>query len=183
MTPFKLGAKLKFENVLIETIPLTGHSRGHSGFLISNDIILHISCLGFDKPDPNSDGFGPWYGFNECSISQYLKDIDLVENLFLNKAKYLTSSHSYIIKHPDITPFIYMREKIKENQNKVDRALMFLKTRKHNEINMEELLDMDIFFPKKKLNGFIKDLYRYWESKIIFKHLERSIFFKAKLAS
>ena len=180
VTPFKLGGKLKFENVLIETIPLTGHSRGHSGFLISNDKILHISCLGFDKPDPNSDGFGPWYGFNECSISQYLKDIDLVENLFLNKAKYLTSSHSYIIKHPDTTPFIYMREKIKENQTKVDRALMFLKTRKDNEINMEELLDMDIFFPKKKLNGFIKDLYRYWESKIIFKHLRRSIFFNTK---
>ena len=177
--PFELGSKLKFENFNIETIPLTGHSRGHCGFLLPDDRILHISCLGFDKRDPNSDGFGPWYGFNECSITQYLKDIKLVETIFLKKAKYLTSSHAYIIKHPDTSPFIYMREKIRENQNKVDHALSSLEIHKESEINIDEILDLDIFFPKKKLNGFILDLYRYWESKIIIKHLERTKYFNS----
>jgi len=172
--PFGLGASLKFEKLNIETIPLTGHSKGHSGFFLSDEKLIHISCLGFDKPDPEFDGFGPWYGFNECSITQYLKDIDLTEKMFLKRAEYLTSSHAYIVKHPDTTPFIYMREKIKENQFKVDRALSFLKIGKKSEINMDELLELDIFFPKKKLKGFILDLYRFWESKIITKHLERS---------
>ncbi|MEJ2293997.1 MAG: MBL fold metallo-hydrolase [Candidatus Lokiarchaeota archaeon] len=171
---FSPGLSFKFENVVIETIPLVGHSKSHCGFFIPNEKILHISCLGFDKPNPRSDGFGPWYGFKECSISQYIKDIDLVEKLFLKRANYLTSSHSYVIKQPDTTPFSYMRNKIKQNQEKVDQAIKSLKITNQDEININELLELDLFFPKKKLKGFILDLYRYWESIIIVKHLERS---------
>ena len=86
--------------------------------------MLHISCLGFDKPKPKIDGFGPWYGFRNTSIQQYLEDITLAESLYLKDAEYLTSSHSYIVKSPDTHPFEYMRVKIKENQQKVDNILI-----------------------------------------------------------
>ena len=177
---FNPGLSLKFESVVIETIPLVGHSKSHCGFFLPNNKILHISCLGFDKPNPRSDGFGPWYGFNECSISQYIKDIDLAENLFLKSADYLTSSHSYVIKRPNITPFTYMRNKIKQNQEKVDRTIKSLKITNQSEININKFLELDLFFPKKKLKGFILDLYRYWESIIIIKHLQRSELIKVK---
>ena len=178
--PFKLGASLKFENITIEIIPLTGHSKGHSGFFLPDQKVIHISCLGFDKSSPNSDGFGPWYGFNECSITQYLNDINRAQTIFLQRADFLTSSHAYIIQHPDTTPFSYMRKKIKENQAKVDQALSSLKINNNTEMMVDKLLNLDLFFPKKKLKGFMADLYRYWESKIIKKHLERSHFFHTK---
>ena len=178
VNPFKPGVNLHFENLTVETISFSGHSRGHIGLLLPHEKILHISCLGFDIPHLGKDGFGPWYGFKECSITKYLEDINLAEKIFLQRAEFLTSSHSYIIKHPDTTPFAYMRNKIKDNQTKVDQALSTLKIRSKEEINMEELLNLDIFFPKSKLQGFIVDLYRFWESYIIDKHLKRSKYFQ-----
>ncbi len=172
--PFNPGDILEFEDFVIETILLLGHSKAHVGFLLPSERVMHISCLGFDQRKPGEDGFGPWYGFAECFISQYLKDIDLTESIFLERADFLTSSHSYIVKSPDITAFTYMREKIASNQTIVDQAIMFLKPSNKSEITINDLLELDIFFPKKKMKGFMLEIYRYWESGIISKHIERS---------
>jgi len=175
VSSFKPGDSLNFEGVKIETIPFTGHSKGHIGFFIPQEKIIHISCLGFDQIEPGVDGFGPWYGFQECSIEQYMKDIDLAESLFLERADFLTSSHSYIVKNPDTTPFTYMREKITKNQIVIDQAIESLKTDGKSESNIENFLELDLFFPKKKMKGFLMEIYRFWESGIIKKHIDRSI--------
>ncbi|MFX1556950.1 MAG: MBL fold metallo-hydrolase [Promethearchaeota archaeon] len=172
--PFNPGDSLEFENVKIKTISFKGHSKGHVGLIIPQEKILHISCLGFDQIEPGIEGFGPWYGFKECSIEQYLKDIDLAETIFLERADYLTSSHSYIIKHPDTTPFKYMREKIEKNQNVIDQAIKSIKVNDESQSTIETLLEFDLFFPKKKMKDFLKKIYRFWESGIIRKHIERS---------
>ena len=174
VSPFNPGDILEFENSIIETIPFLGHSKAHIGLFLPKERIIHISCLGFDQRNPGEDGFGPWYGFVECSIDQYLKDIDLAESIFLEKTDFLTSSHSYIVKSPDITPFTYMREKIASNQTIVDQAIMSLKPSNKSEITIDDLLELDIFFPKKKMKGFLLEIYNYWESGIISKHIERS---------
>jgi glyoxylase-like metal-dependent hydrolase (beta-lactamase superfamily II) len=164
--PFLPGDVLKFEDFVIETISFSGHSKGHVGLFLPSDKIIHISCLGFDLSKPRSDGFGPWYGFSECSIEQYLEDIEKAKSIFLNHSKYLTSSHSYIVEHPDVTPFSYMRKKIEINQMKVDKAL------KDYEIeSLDELLDLDLFFPKRKMEGFLFEIYKFWELGIIKKHI------------
>jgi len=170
---FEPGATLIFEQFKVETIPFTGHSKSHIGFLLKKEKILHVSCLGFDQPKPGANGFGPWYGFKECSISQYLKDIDMAEMIYRN-LEYLTSSHSYIAKNPDIRPFEYMRKKIKDNQKKVDIGLMNTKSTPNFEEKVKKLLKLDIFFPKKKMRGFLRDIYTHWESWIITKHLQQS---------
>ncbi len=170
---FKPGAVLTFENLEIETLPFPGHSRAHLGFLLPKEKIIHISCLGFDKPNPEKEGFGPWYGFRECSIPQNLKDIDYAESFFLNYAETLTSSHSYVVKLPDITPFKYMRQKIQSNHKRVCDAIDKLKiSSEDEEIPIQPLLDMDLFFPKKKMKGFLLNIYALWEYWIIKKHLE-----------
>lgn len=175
VTSFRPGETLKFEDFKINTISFSGHSNGHTGFFLSDDKVFHVSCLGFDKPSPQIEGFGPWYGFKQCSITQYIEDINNAERIFLNNSKYLTSSHSYIVKYPDNSPFDYMREKIRINQEKVDKAL-----REENLLNksenraVDELLKMDLFFPKKKLKGFVLDIYRFWESWIIRKHIQQN---------
>jgi len=172
---FKPGETLRFGNFIVNTISFPGHSEAHIGFLLPKEKIIHISCLGFDKPKPEIDGFGPWYGFRYASIIQYLEDINLAESIFLNNAKYLTSSHSYIIKHPDTYPFEYMRNKIHTNQKKVDFALKKLCSLKITEDEaVKHLLKMDIFFPKKKLKDFLLEIYSLWESWIIRKHIKRS---------
>lgn len=171
---FEPGDKLKFEEFEFETIPLTGHSISHVGFYIPTEQILHVSCMGFDQPKPGSDGFGPWYGFKQCSISQYLEDIKKSEIMFLKGAKFLTSSHAYIVKNPDITPFDYMRVKISDNQQKVDKALMNIKTTQNFEEKIQLLLKKDIFFPKRKMKKFLRKIYSVWEYWLLVKHVQRS---------
>lgn len=178
VSSFKPGDSLEFEDLIINTIPFLGHSKAHIGFFLAKEKIIHISCLGFDQPKPGVDGFGPWYGFDECSIERYLKDIDLAEAVFLEHAEILTSSHSYIVKNPDTVPFIYMRKKIQKNQSIVDKALLSLKISNKSEVNINDFLKLDLFFPKKKMKGFLLDIYNYWESRIISKHIERSKYLK-----
>ena len=170
---YEPGNTLKFEQVEVETIPFIGHSKSHVGFLLPEEKILHVSCLGFDKPKPDANGFGPWYGFRECSISQYLKDIDKAEMIY-RTLEYLTSSHSYIAKNPDMSPFDYMRKKIKKNQQKVDIGLMNIKSTPNFEEKVKKLLTLDLFFPKKKMRGFLREIYTHWESWIITKHIQQS---------
>ena len=172
--PFKPGHIFEFEDLIIETIPLLSHSKAHIGFLIPEERLFHISCLGFDKKRPEKDGFGPWYGFKECSIEQYLIDIKQAELIFLERANFLTSSHSYIIKSPDKTPFIYMRGKIAKNQELVDEAIMSHNLTNKSIDTINYLLNLDIFFPKRKMEGFLLEIYNFWESGIIRKHVERS---------
>ncbi|MHA1273367.1 MAG: MBL fold metallo-hydrolase [Promethearchaeota archaeon] len=177
--PFKPGDILKFENLQIETLPFSGHSRDHVGFLIPEERLIHLSCLGFDKPSPEKDGFGPWYGFRQCSIEQYLLDISFAEEKYKNWADYLTSSHAYIVKKPDFSPFSYMRNKIEQNQARVDDALKKIEFKENRSI-IKQLLDLDLFFPKKKLKGFIFKIYSFWEYWIIKHHLNRSKIIKEK---
>ena len=174
VVPFKPGDVLKFEDLIINTIPFTGHSKSHVGFLLPSEKILHVSCLGFDQPRPGVNGFGPWYGFEHCSISKYFHDIDHAESLFLKKADYLTSSHAYIVKKPDITPFEYMRNKLNKNQQIVDQGLKTLDFHMELKEKVNELLKRDLFFPKVKMKRFLFDIYSFWESWIIRHHIEQN---------
>ncbi|MHA2036835.1 MAG: MBL fold metallo-hydrolase [Promethearchaeota archaeon] len=175
---FSPGETLKFEDFSIDTISLPGHSKAHIGFLLPKEKVFHISCLGFDKPNPEKEGFGPWYGFRDSSISQYLEDIDKSEDIFLQKARFLTSSHSYIVENPDLSPFEYMRNKIRNNQEKVDEAIIGCNcTQNTEDSTLKHLLEMDLFFPKSKLKDVVYDIYRFWESWIIRKHIQRSRMF------
>jgi hypothetical protein len=174
VTPFQPGDTLQIENFTLRTIPFSGHSRAHVGFLLPTERILHISCMGFDQPAPGKDGFGPWYGFENCDIVTYLEDIDGAQSIFGEEADFLTSSHAYIAQKGDTAPFDYMRGKIAVNQQKVDRAAARVGAAGDREEMVTRLLSMDLFFPKSKMNGWLLDLYAFWESWIIRHHLERS---------
>jgi hypothetical protein len=172
---FQPGDTLKFGKFNIETIPFNGHSVGHIGFFFPIINLFHISCLGFDILNPNTDGFGPWYGFEECNLPQFKKDIDIAEKIFLEKGNILTSSHSYIVTEKTRFPFEYMRKKIEGNHKKIKKIIQespfSLKEVSIQKI-MEYLLSIDLFFPKKKMNTMEKAVYTLWEYWIIKKHLD-----------
>jgi glyoxylase-like metal-dependent hydrolase (beta-lactamase superfamily II) len=171
---FDPGDALIFENFTLVTISFKGHSKSHVGFLFPDERILHLSCLGFDQRGPGMDGFGPWYGFRESSIVQYLKDIDHAESLYREKADILTSAHAHIVRDPDTDVFNYMRKKIHSRQKTVDQALQALSPQLGIEDKVSKLLEIDLFFPKHRIIGFLKDIYTFWESWIIRHHVERS---------
>ncbi len=171
---FEPGMTLRFEDLVCETIQFKGHSQAHIGFLLPSEKVFHISCLGFDQASPGKDGFGPWYGFKQCSIEQYLEDITLAESIFLNRAKYLTSSHGYILNNQNTGPFEYMREKIRKNQELVDRGLETINPDLDHEEKIQKLLEMDLIFPKRKMNSFLFELYSFWEMGFIEKHVQQS---------
>ncbi|MFW9951189.1 MAG: hypothetical protein ACFFKA_13805, partial [Candidatus Thorarchaeota archaeon] len=108
------------------------------------------------------------------SIEQYIRDINVVEEIFLDQTKFLTSSHSNIVKNPDTSPFRYMRDKIIKNQRVVDEAIKRLNLKVWSNDALKELLKLDLFFPKRKMKDFMKEIYFFWESGIIKKHFERS---------
>ncbi|MCJ7771962.1 MAG: MBL fold metallo-hydrolase [Desulfobacterales bacterium] len=171
---FQPGDTLTFENFYLETIPFTGHSKSHVGFLLPTERILHLSCLGFDQPSPGMEGFGPWYGFKESSIDQYLKDIDHAEFIFREKAQILTSAHAHVVRQSNTTIFDYMRQKISDRQQIIDHVLQTLDPRLELEDKVSKLLELDLFFPKNKIKGFLKDIYSLWESWIIRHHIQRN---------
>jgi glyoxylase-like metal-dependent hydrolase (beta-lactamase superfamily II) len=171
---FRPGDQLQFDNFAVNTMGLSGHSVSHVGFFLPSEKLLHVSCIGFDMPAPGKDGFGPWYGFKQCSISTYLNDIDYAESIYLENADFLTSSHAYVAKNPDTSPFDYMRSKISRNQIKVDQALRTMAPHIEVEEKVKRLLEMDLFFPKYKIKGFLFDIYTFWESWMIKHHMRRS---------
>ncbi len=174
VTPYRPGNIFKFNNLLVGTIPLKGHSKGHVGLLLMNERVFHISCLGFDVVEKGKDGFGPWYGFRECSLKQYQKDIDFAKMIFMDRAKILTSSHSLVVEHPDDFPFTYMNKKIDQNQQKIDAALGSIRdVPGSDERKIMELLKMDILFPKQKMTGFLQELYTLWEYWMLRHHLKK----------
>ncbi|MHA1767511.1 MAG: MBL fold metallo-hydrolase [Promethearchaeota archaeon] len=175
---FQPGLDLKFDCFQIQTIPLEGHSLGHVGLFFPNEKILHISCLGFDKQFPEDDQFGPWYGFEECSLELYEKDIDTAEKIFLNSADILTSSHSYVVRKKNKEPFNYMRKKIMKNRNKIEEAIKeYYKNGIKSDL-VEYLLSLDLIYPKHKMDDPLSSIFRFWESWMIRNHLKYKIFSK-----
>ncbi|MHA1674125.1 MAG: MBL fold metallo-hydrolase [Promethearchaeota archaeon] len=172
----------------IMSIPLYGHSIGHTGYLFPDLAIVHISCLGYDLRHPynldNTDypknlGFGPWYGFPDCSLSQYWADISKIEEKFeeFNQEDQLipilTSSHAHVIRGNATKVFDYMRQKIMKLHEKIRtllRDLNLLDLQDEEKI-LEILLKKDIIFPKRKMQGWLQELYTFWEYWLLKLHL------------
>ena len=169
---FQPGDVLIFDKLNIQTIPFEGHSLGHIGFLFPEEKLFHISCLGFDLQKPGDDQFGPWYGFEECSIELYKKDIDNAEKIFLNSSNILTSSHSYVIRKKNSEPFDYIHRKIMKNQKKIMNAVHDYNEEDNNEDLIEYLLSLDLIYPKSKMKDPLRSIFRFWESWMIKNHLK-----------
>ena len=169
---FQAGDILTFDKLEIQTIPLEGHSRGMVGLFFPIEKLIHISCLGFDLQKPGGDQFGPWYGFEECSLKLYYENIDTVEKIFLNSSDILTSSHSYVVREKNCEPFDYMRRKIMQNQKNILNAVQDYNEKGLNGDLIDYLLSLDLIYPKNKMKEQLRSTFRFWESWIIKNHLK-----------
>ena len=87
-------------------------------------------------------------------------------------ARFIGKGYLDKIKHSKI---LRIKNKIEENQEKVDNALNSLNPEAESlEEAVNKILEMDVFFPKRKMKGYILEIYKYWEGNIILKHIQRS---------
>ena len=174
---FKPGDRLKIENLEMETMLYKGHSRASVGVLLEKEKILHIGNLGFDRSSPGADGTGPFYGYRQCSLNRYYRDIDNARSVYTDRANFMTASHGYLVEKPDMSPFDYMEEKIRQNQQKVDSAFKRIDPLPHSkEETFIELLKLDLFYPKKKAYSFMVDIYTLWDYWMIRHHMADVLF-------
>jgi glyoxylase-like metal-dependent hydrolase (beta-lactamase superfamily II) len=74
--------------VTVESIRTPGHSPSHSAFYIPSEKLLFTGDIGLGP-------FGPWYGWRDCNIYQFVESILRLKSL---GAKTLLTSHDGIIK-------------------------------------------------------------------------------------
>jgi len=151
----------------IQTLPLFGHGQGHTGFFFPRREILHMSCLGYDLRSPDDKGFGPWYGFPDCSLPEYWKNIADMEQKFLIECQdpILTTSHATVLTEKTAFPFTYMREKIISTHQKIRDISKTHGLETTNEVEwVKAMIPHDPLFPKKKMRPWLKDIYGLWET-------------------
>jgi glyoxylase-like metal-dependent hydrolase (beta-lactamase superfamily II) len=146
---FKPGTDFKFGGITLKTIHLPGHSPAHIAVIIENSErkqrkILFASDMGLDD-------FGPWFGFKYNSIKAIKKDVEKIENIYLNDDYILTSGHGSIFfeKQPEI--FKEIPKKIEEKENKFLKMLD-----PQNAKGIEDLAMKGLIYSPRSLENFSK---------------------------
>lgn len=167
---------------------------------IFHNSCLGLDHLKVNKDGTIKDGFGPWYGFKHTNIADYIEDINKSEVIFKD-CQILTSSHGIIFtnkKNPiEIvqgerlfikkltprekieSPSEYMKRKIHEKEQCIKNSLDKIGINKNNVqavLNstelMGKLLDMDLYFSKKRIPPRQLPAYKFWERYLIINQLK-----------
>ncbi|MFX0101707.1 MAG: MBL fold metallo-hydrolase [Candidatus Hodarchaeota archaeon] len=146
--PFTPGDVFEFENVVITTIALPGHSPGHVGFEIirkynqgkSREDVLFVSDIGIET-------FGPWYGFKNCNLHEYRRSVDLIETIYNNYDYILLSSHGPPIREKDRNLFPHVRKKLDWAKDKVKLLLESGKT------EYKQFIYKGVYYPVSLMDG------------------------------
>ncbi len=164
--PFAPGQKFEFGDIIINTIHLPGHSPGHVGFIIVDNIhgekFLHVSDLGLDL-------FGPWYGFlTVCSLPDYFKSISFIRNL-KKDYRVLLSSHTNAITQNFDACYNHITNKILQREN----MIMNILKSSPGGLTLDQLSSTDLIFPMSKLKPLEIPLYQFWQKNFVQHHLQR----------
>lgn len=87
--PLAPGDVLDLGATRIQVIDARGHSPGHQAYWIEEDGILFCVDIGVD-------GFGPWYGWKDADLEQYVRSIWRLVEL---DARLLVTSHGGLIRN------------------------------------------------------------------------------------
>lgn len=160
------GMEIAAGSVVIRSVPLPGHSPGHTGFQIIDEgkTLLFTTDTGLEK-------LGAWYGFRYCSISRYRESVNHLLNLY-KEGDILMGSHSD--PHYNYNPGLLYEiiEKINISERRILKEL-----NENNPVTIEDLSRKGIYYKKEtidKMEGVRKKLYLFWEHCSIENLLEES---------
>ncbi len=166
VTAFAPDTVFTEDEIRLQSIPLPGHSPGHTGYLITSPTepdILFVADIGLDN-------FGAWYGFAYCDLADYRTSIRKLQKLYDPQKQILVSSHNlpHFPDHPGnfdpiLTGMIATEEKILQALNKTGGQ------------TVTDLTFTGLYYPLqalKRMRGGLRKLYSFWEFYCIQNHLK-----------
>ncbi|MBD3187350.1 MBL fold metallo-hydrolase [Candidatus Bathyarchaeota archaeon] len=149
------GTAWNVGGIKVEMIGLPGHSPGHPGFTITNGDNEKIVCpvdLGFDH-------FGPWFGFPNASLPEYLESMARISRE-IDNAVAILPSHEPVIKDGYENLCNEMTRKL-EGRIAAVQALMdaFPKG-----FTAKDGVEREVIYRKEKLLQPILPLFLFWET-------------------
>jgi glyoxylase-like metal-dependent hydrolase (beta-lactamase superfamily II) len=163
------GDEFELGKTSVRVIHTSGHSAGHSCFLIQ-DGDFKIVYLG----DIDLTSFGPWYGCLDCDVEEFAKSIvRLVKIVDDEEVELAVSSHKGVIsgKEGIMGGLRSYLEKIQERENRIMELLS-------SEQTSDSLVGKGIVYRKLPEP---QDIFRHFERTMVEKHLE-SLVKKGKVA-
>ncbi len=152
--------------IRLQSIPLPGHSPGHTGYLINSPNepdILFVADIGLDD-------FGAWYGFAYCDLADYRNSIAKLKEMYDQNQQILISSHSTPHFHDNPADLDRILNSISTTEAKIIQAL----TQKNGQ-TVTDLTFTGLYYPLrsiKRMWGGLRKLYYFWELYCIQNHLE-----------
>jgi len=90
--PLREGQIFDFGKIRLEAIYTPGHSPGHFCFFLQDEDLLFVSDLGLDS-------FGPWYGYLNSELGDYLSTIKKIKKMGIKRG--LASHYGGVIDDLD----------------------------------------------------------------------------------
>ena len=153
---FQNGHRFHFGKLTLEAVHTPGHTRDHYCFFDERNGLL----LTFDI---DLTSFGPYYGHRESDIGQFRDSLDKVRRL---RPKTVAPSHREPVSGPDIGPALNRYEAVFDRRS---RKILGLIT---DGATMDELVELSPIYGGVP---YAPELIRYWEGRMIEKHLDDMI--------
>jgi len=156
---FAPGMKFTFGEFVIETIPLPGHSPGHTAFAI-RDLTNHRRNVLFAS-DIGLDPVGAWYGFKYNHMKDLRASIARIEAIYNHEDFILTSGHGPIYFEKQYGVFQEIRDKIEHTKQRL-LALFDPKTPR----GLGDVTLKGVFYRKETvqdLDETFRGLHNFWE--------------------
>ncbi len=150
------SSRLNTGKIKMDFLMAPGHSPGHTIVHFPEQGILFTGDLGLGP-------FGPWYGFEDCDIRQFIRSIIELKSM---RPKLLLTSHNGIIRENIDMAFDRCIDSffIRENaiREKLERGL-----------SKDEIVEEGIYFRnKEKMRGPLKLFFPMWDSVMFDLHRE-----------
>ncbi|MHB1167593.1 MAG: MBL fold metallo-hydrolase [Carboxydocellales bacterium] len=147
------GEIIDFGKTKCQVVHLPGHSAGHCGFFFSDDELMFTGDIELTK-------FGPWYGFADCDIDQFIASIHKIGDFH---PRQIATSHTELITEN-------LPEKLRlyiEVIDQRDKLLLNYLIKPHT---LDELVHQKFMYRKhpEPTNFFF-----HWEMGLVKTHLAR----------
>lgn len=164
---FSPEAAFTDSGIKLQSIPLPGHSPGHTGYLVScpgEPDLLFVTDIGLDD-------FGAWYGFDYCDLGDYRNSIARLKEIYDPTRQILLSSHNSPNFPGNPGDFDRILDGIAATETKILQTL----SQNSNGQTTTEMTFTGLFYPLRSLRrmqGGLRKLYYFWEFYCIQNHLE-----------
>ncbi|MFH1481325.1 MAG: MBL fold metallo-hydrolase [Pseudomonadota bacterium] len=150
-------SNFRLNSIKMELIRTSGHSPSHTSFWFPEEKIIFSGDMGIDR-------FGPWYGWADCDLRDYIESLMRLKSL---EAKVLLTSHGGIIHKNIEDSFTHCLREILHREDRIGEMLE--KGRLKEDIIREGVC----YKNKMRVNEPMRSILFMWESVMVDHHLKQ----------